>query len=127
MTGSARASGGLGTFGGVFTPSILTILGLILFLRLGFVIGHGGAPAARVPRLGSRHAFPVRDHGGSRRGAGILLRRCDSELRRCAARGQLSAFVFVPLRIEGMRLSEETPVEVAEADTETDALPTTNA
>ena len=34
--------GTLGTFGGVFTPSILTILGLILFLRVGFVVGHGG-------------------------------------------------------------------------------------
>jgi amino acid transporter len=43
MTGSARARGKLGTFAGVFTPSVLTILGLILFLRLGFVIGHGGA------------------------------------------------------------------------------------
>jgi amino acid transporter len=26
----------------VFTPSILTILGLVLFLRMGFVIGYGG-------------------------------------------------------------------------------------
>ena len=32
----------LGTFAGVFTPSILTILGIILFLRLGFVIGQAG-------------------------------------------------------------------------------------
>ena len=32
----------LGTFAGVFTPSILTILGIILFLRLGFVVGHAG-------------------------------------------------------------------------------------
>ena len=32
----------LGTFGGVFTPSILTILGVILFLRLGYVVGNGG-------------------------------------------------------------------------------------
>jgi len=29
------AGGTLGTFAGVFTPSILTILGIILFLRLG--------------------------------------------------------------------------------------------
>jgi len=32
----------LGTFAGVFTPSILTILGIILFMRLGFVVGTGG-------------------------------------------------------------------------------------
>lgn len=32
----------LGTFGGVFTPSILTILGVILFLRSGYVVGNGG-------------------------------------------------------------------------------------
>lgn len=34
--------GSLGTFAGVFTPSILTILGIILFLRLGFVVGDAG-------------------------------------------------------------------------------------
>jgi amino acid transporter len=32
----------LGTFGGVFTPSILTILGVIIFMRAGFVIGQTG-------------------------------------------------------------------------------------
>ena len=32
----------LGTFAGVFTPSVLTILGIILFLRLGFVVGNAG-------------------------------------------------------------------------------------
>ena len=32
----------LGTFGGVFTPSILTILGIILFRRLGYVVGAAG-------------------------------------------------------------------------------------
>ena len=37
-----RTSSGLGTFAGVFTPSILTILGLILFLRLGYVVGAAG-------------------------------------------------------------------------------------
>lgn len=34
--------GKLGTFAGVFTPSILTILGIILFLRLGYVTGSAG-------------------------------------------------------------------------------------
>ena len=33
---------GLGTFAGVFTPSILTILGIILFLRSGYVVGNAG-------------------------------------------------------------------------------------
>jgi amino acid transporter len=33
---------GLGMFAGVFTPSILTILGIILFLRLGYVVGSSG-------------------------------------------------------------------------------------
>ena len=32
----------LGTFGGVFTPSILTILGVIIFMRAGFIIGQAG-------------------------------------------------------------------------------------
>src|SRR6056297_3950985 len=33
---------GLGTFGGVFTPSILTILGVIMYLRFGWVVGNVG-------------------------------------------------------------------------------------
>ncbi len=37
-----RRRGALGTFGGVFTPSILTILGLILFLKMGYVVGSAG-------------------------------------------------------------------------------------
>jgi len=31
-----------GTFAGVFTPSILTILGLIMFMRTNFIIGQAG-------------------------------------------------------------------------------------
>lgn len=31
-----------GTFGGVFTPTALTILGVILFMRSNFVLGHAG-------------------------------------------------------------------------------------
>ncbi len=38
--------GRLGTFAGVFTPSILTILGIILFLRLGYVTGSAGVVKA---------------------------------------------------------------------------------
>ncbi|OQX86675.1 hypothetical protein B6D60_05695 [candidate division KSB1 bacterium 4484_87] len=30
------------TFGGVFTPDVLTILGVIMFLRLGWVVGNAG-------------------------------------------------------------------------------------
>lgn len=33
---------GLGTFGGVYTPSILTILGVIMYLRFGWVVGNAG-------------------------------------------------------------------------------------
>ena len=39
---SGHAGNRLGTFGGVFTPSILTILGVIMFMRTGFVVGHAG-------------------------------------------------------------------------------------
>lgn len=42
IRGVQRAQGTLGTFAGVFTPSVLTILGIILFLRLGFVVGNAG-------------------------------------------------------------------------------------
>jgi amino acid transporter len=38
----------LGTFAGVFTPSVLTILGIILFLRLGYVVGHAGLMNALI-------------------------------------------------------------------------------
>jgi amino acid transporter len=31
-----------GTFGGVYTPSLLTILGVIMYLRLGWIVGQAG-------------------------------------------------------------------------------------
>lgn len=37
-----QQGGRLGTFGGVFTPTLLTILGVIMYLRLGWVVGNGG-------------------------------------------------------------------------------------
>lgn len=36
------------TFGGVFTPCVLTILGVIMFMRTGFVVGHTGLYLALV-------------------------------------------------------------------------------
>ncbi len=35
-----------GTFGGVFTPTLLTILGVIMYLRLGWVVGNAGLVGA---------------------------------------------------------------------------------
>ena len=42
------SKGTLGTFPGVFTPSVLTILGIILFMRLGYVVGSAGLTRALV-------------------------------------------------------------------------------
>ena len=39
---STPKGAGLGAFGGVFTPSILTILGVIMYLRFGWVVGNVG-------------------------------------------------------------------------------------
>jgi len=47
-TGTKKQQGTLGTFAGVFTPSILTILGIILFLRLGYVVGNAGLGHALI-------------------------------------------------------------------------------
>ncbi len=38
--------GRFGTFVGVFTPTVLTILGIILFLRIGWVVGQAGLVGA---------------------------------------------------------------------------------
>jgi len=42
LTTNAPSPGKLGTFGGVFTPSLLTILGVIMYLRFGWVVGNVG-------------------------------------------------------------------------------------
>ncbi|OEU61220.1 MAG: hypothetical protein BA870_00860 [Desulfuromonadales bacterium C00003094] len=39
---SSINTGKLGTFVGVFTPTVLTILGVIMYLRFGWVVGHVG-------------------------------------------------------------------------------------
>ncbi len=44
----APAAGRFGTFAGVFTPNVLTILGIILFLRTGWVVGQAGLGGALV-------------------------------------------------------------------------------
>ncbi len=47
-SGAAAANGAkrFGAFGGVFTPSILTILGVVMYLRLGWVVGNVGLAGA---------------------------------------------------------------------------------
>ncbi len=40
--GEGTTQGRFGTFGGVFTPSVLTILGVIMYMRLGWVTGQAG-------------------------------------------------------------------------------------
>lgn len=39
---ATQGTGRFGTFSGVFTPNVLTILGIILFLRIGWVVGQTG-------------------------------------------------------------------------------------
>ena len=46
--GEEETRGRFGTFGGVFTPSVLTILGVIMFMRTGFVVGEVGLWLALV-------------------------------------------------------------------------------
>ena len=50
--------GKFGTFGGVFTPSILTILGVIMYLRLPWVVGNGGLYVA-LGIIGVSHVISI--------------------------------------------------------------------
>ncbi len=54
MPASAHATGRFGTFGGVFTPCTLTILGVIMFLRFGQVVGQAGILHAVLIVLGAK-------------------------------------------------------------------------
>ncbi len=47
-----------GTFQGVFTPSILTIIGVVMYLRFGWMLGHSGlAQSLIIVTLGSSITF----------------------------------------------------------------------
>jgi solute carrier family 12 sodium/potassium/chloride transporter 2 len=46
--GPRERGAGFGTFEGVFTPSILTILGVIMYLRFGWVVGNVGLIGALI-------------------------------------------------------------------------------
>lgn len=46
VTGEAPERKLFGTFSGVFTPTLLTILGVIMYLREGWVVGNAGLAGA---------------------------------------------------------------------------------
>ncbi len=57
MSQGSRPTGdgnSFGTFGGVFTPCVLTILGVIMFLRFGHVVGQAGVWATLLIVLASK-------------------------------------------------------------------------
>ena len=45
---SPSQSARFGAFEGVFTPTLLTILGVIMYLRIGWVVGHAGLAGALI-------------------------------------------------------------------------------
>ena len=53
-TDGSNTANKLGTFGGVFIPGILTIPGIILFLRLGYVAGNAGSGRGSKIRIETR-------------------------------------------------------------------------
>lgn len=48
------------TFEGVFTPSLLTILGVIMYMRLGWVVGNAGLIGAIIIIIIARHCSDYR-------------------------------------------------------------------
>lgn len=53
-TDAARERSRFGTFGGVFTPNVLTILGVIMFLRFGQITGQAGVGHAILILLSAK-------------------------------------------------------------------------
>lgn len=57
-TSSSRPGYGFGTFQGVFTPSILTIIGVVMYLRFGWMLGNVGlAKSLLIVTAGSAITF----------------------------------------------------------------------
>ena len=54
----ASTGGRFGTFGGVFTPSILTILGVVMYMRFGWVTGQSGL-AGTLLVVGVAHLISI--------------------------------------------------------------------
>ena len=55
---SQKAGYGFGTFQGVFTPSILTIIGVVMYLRFGWMLGNVGlAKSLLLVTIGSTITF----------------------------------------------------------------------
>ena len=65
-TDGSNTANKLGTFGGVFIPGILTIPGIILFLRLGYVAGNAGSGRGSKIRIETRG-------GGNMKGLSALF------------------------------------------------------
>ena len=61
-----------GTFAGVFTPTAITILGVIMYLRMGWVVGNAGLIGA-----GLHHRFSAAD---SCNGSTVVVLHCDKHL-----------------------------------------------
>ena len=56
--GQTRTGYGFGTFQGVFTPSILTIIGVVMYLRFGWMLGNVGlATSLLIVTIGSSITF----------------------------------------------------------------------
>ena len=76
---STNASARFGTFGGVFTPNVLTILGLILFLPGGLGCGPG-RNGGRAADRGDRQLDQLSDRS---------VAVSDSDIDECARRRQV--------------------------------------